>query len=338
MTINLGATEISGIKLGNTQIDSAYLGDTQVWGGSEPGELRALKFECAGNQTLGINQSSLGTITPNFEYSNDGQTWANWDITTTLAFGNGVDLYVRGMNNILANSSKYTTFVFSTSEPVNCSGNIMHLFDYTQDLTAFPTAEGSAGTKAMFYNCTQLVSAPKLPATTLLARCYNLMFWNCTSLVHPPELPATSLTEGCYHSMFMRCRVLNNPPALPATTLANNCYFNMFYGCWGLTNAPSLPALNIPSSAYGYMFSGCTSLASIPALPATFLGANCYAQMFDGCSLIKMSVTEVDEYTNEYSFGTNPSAYAYNIFRNTGGTFTGTANQTTYYTANTIIY
>lgn len=337
MGVNLGSTAISDLRLGDTQIGKAYLGSELVWDSTPAPTVRALKFTSAGAQTLGINQSSLGTLTPNFEYSNDDQTWASWDITTTLAFGNGVDLYIRGTNNILANSSEYTTFVFSTSEPVNCSGNIMHLFDYTQDLTAFPTAEGSAGTKAMFYNCTQLVSAPQLPATTLLDRCYNLMFWNCTSLVHPPELPATSLAEGCYHSMFMRCRVLNNAPELPATTLAINCYFKMFGGCRGLTSAPSLPALSIPTGAYGVMFESCKSLASIPELPGTSFGLNCYTKMFDGCSLIKMSTTEGGEYTNEYTFGAIPSAYAIDMFVNTGGTFTGTPNQQTYYTANTII-
>ena len=34
----------------------------------------------------------------------------------------------------------------------------------------------------MFRNCSSLVNAPELPATTLAAQCYQNMFYGCTSL------------------------------------------------------------------------------------------------------------------------------------------------------------
>ena len=187
--------------------------------------------------------------------------WTTWsDYSTTIPFGNGIDLYIRGSNTLLSTSSEFLAFVFSDSTHlVDCTGNIMHLFDYTQDLTAFPTAEGSVGTKAMFYNCIPLVSAP--------------------------QLPALELTVYCYAQMFSECKKLKAIPALPATQLARNCYRNMF----------------------------------------------------DGCSKIKMSATETGVYVNTYTFGTNPDGYGVDMFRNTGGTFTGAPIQQTYYTANTII-
>lgn len=259
MGVNLGSTTISDLRLGDTQISKAYLGSELVWN-STPSVIRALKFECAGTQTLGVNQSYLGTLTPSFEYSNDGQTWNTWDITTSLSFGNGTDLYIRGMNTVLSIATHFVGFTFSQPDnKVTCTGNVMHLFDYTQDLLSFPTDPDSHG--------------------------IAFMFSECTALAVPPSLPAMTLTPHCYEGTFQFC----------------------------------------------------TSLTAIPALPATTLDADCYRNMFTNSTSVKMSTTQSAEYPNDYVFGTDPSNYASRMFRNTGGTYTGAALQTTYYTANTII-
>ena len=262
MAINLGSTAIADAKLGDTQVDKIYLGSTEIWSKAVP-TIKALKFTSADAQTLGIDTSKLGSyLTPYFEYSLDnGSTWSVWDITTTISFGNGVDLYLRGTNQRLGYApqalSNWTNFVFSTSSPVYCSGNVMHLLDFTQDLDAFPL---NGGVGRLFYGCTQLVTAPALPATTLKRVCYSGMFSECTNL--------------------------ETIPALPATTLANYCYEAMFYGC----------------------------------------------------SKIKISATQVDEYTNVFTFGVAPTTtQSPNMFKNTGGTFTGTPTAQTYYTSNTIV-
>lgn len=217
MSINLGSTAISDVKLGNNQVDKVYLGSELVWGGVAPLTVKALKFTSTGAQTLGINQSTIGTVTPVFEYSTDGQTWSSWDITTTLPFGNGTDLYIRGSNTVLAKSgTNYTNFVFSTTSPVYCYGNIMHLYDYTQDLTTIPSVYDGRGLKYMFQNCTQLVTAPELPAITLEPNGYSYysMFLGCTSLLEPPSLPATSPFEYAYYRMFSGCTSLNKLPKM----------------------------------------------------------------------------------------------------------------------------
>lgn len=233
MGINLGNTPIQDAKLGSTQVDKIYLGDELVWGGSPtpPVGPKALKFSSVGAQTLGIDQTNIGTLAPAFEYSNDAVTWTTWDITTTLSFGGGVDLYIRGTNNVLANSTNYTRFVFSTSEQVSCSGNIMHLFDHTQDLLAFSSLNSSYGVRSMFSGASQLVSAPDLPATTLPVHAYENLFYNCSQLTTPPKLPALTMTTACYAYMFASCSALSSIPALPATTLATSCYERMFNYC-----------------------------------------------------------------------------------------------------------
>lgn len=136
----------------------------------------------------------------------------------------------------------------------------------------------------MFSGCTSLATAPELPATKLEMHCYADMFAGCSSLVNAPALPATTLAQYCYISMFSNCTSLTASPELPAMTLSDYCYYDMFNGCTALTTAPALPATTLADSCYNGMFRGCTSLTTAPVLPATTLTNYCYASMFDRCA------------------------------------------------------
>lgn len=376
MGIALGSTEIADLKLGSTQVEKAYLGTNLVWQKVSPVTIKALKFSSAGAQTLGVNTSMLGTISPNFEYSlDDGTTWTAWTVSNPISFGNGTDLYVRGSNTMLATTgNNYTQFVFSTASPVACSGNIMHLFDYTQDLTAFPATAGGddndRGLKYMFKDCTVLTSAPELPATALAIYCYYCMFSGCTSLTTAPVLPATALVDHAYESMFQGCTALTTAPNLPAerasssvykcmfkdcTSLttaptisivagSQHCFMSMFQNCTALVNAPKILTATIAGGTQPYesmmsnMFDGCSSLESLPLNRMIGTGSWTFREMFKGCSKIKMSLTQEGDYQNAYNFLFMPaSSSALDMFANTGGTFTGTPTQQTLYTSNTII-
>ena len=189
----------------------------------------------------------------------------------------------------------------------------------------------------MFYGCTALTQAPALPATTLADYCYSNMFYGCTALTQAPALPATTLANYCYQYMFQGCTSLTQAPSLPATTLTKGCYYQMFQGCTSLTQAPTLPATTLASYCYYQMFQGCTSLTQAPALPATTLASYCYQNMFRDCTSLKFSSSKTDEYTQEYRIpssgtGTTATNALYNMFKSTGGTFTGTPDiNTTYY-------
>ena len=243
MAINLGSNAISDIKLGTNQVDKVYLGSELVWGGVAPLTVKALKFTSTGAQTLGINQGTIGTVSPNFEYSTDGQTWTNWDITTNLPFGNGVDLYIRGSNTVLAKtSSNYTNFVLYTNSPVHCYGNVMHLYDYTQDLTAFPVDSSSRGLKYLFANCAALVRPPSLPAITPINNAYYYMFQNCTSLEFLPEVNFNTVGNQAMSCMFYGCSHIKmsetqegeyTSPYTIFTGEGSTGTFNMFYGTGG---------------------------------------------------------------------------------------------------------
>ena len=125
--------------------------------------------------------------------------------------------------------------------------------------------------------------------------------------------------------------------------MANSCYAYMFRGCASLTTAPALPAITLAEYCYSRMFDGCTALTTAPSLPATTLTGYCYSRMFDGCTNIKLSTTQTGEYQTAYRIpksgtGTTVNNALTSMFRNTGGTFTGTPEiNTTYYTSNTVV-
>ena len=188
----------------------------------------------------------------------------------------------------------------------------------------------------MFYGCTGLTEAPALPATTLADSCYYDMFYGCTGLTEAPALPATTMANKCYYEMFYGCTGLTKAPALPATTLAKSCYYSMFSGCIGLTEAPELPATTLATFCCQSMFSGCIGLTEPPVLPATSLADSCYSYMFFNCTGIKLSATQDEYYNTEYRIpasgeGTTANNPLSNMFRDTGGTFTGTPSINTIY-------
>ena len=229
------------------------------------------------------------------EYSVNNSEWKSISengISEGVTFGgsNGGNLRLRGKNKNGTSTSmwSYANISFTPSNEnsdtqVACTGDIRTLLDYEN----YNTVETSnARFCRLFENCTQLTSAPELPATTLERYCYSNMFEGCTSLTTAPELPATTLDDCnyCYSYMFSGCTSLTKAPALPATTLANSCYWSMFDGCTALTSAPELPATTLADNCYSVMFNGCTSLTTAPELKATTLANSCYSTMFRGCT------------------------------------------------------
>ena len=211
--------------------------------------------------------------------STDGNNWSDW--TEQISMVPNTKYYVLGEDSYVRNSDINSGF-FSSDVSVNqfsieCGGNVMSLVNMNENITTnycFCT---------LFKNITNLLTPPKLPATTLSDSCYNGMFRGCSSLTQAPALPATTLADYCYNYMFNGCTSLTQAPVLPATTLASSCYYGMFSGCTSLTQAHELPATKLADSCYYFMFNGCRSLTQAPELPATKLANNCYYFMFKGC-------------------------------------------------------
>ena len=237
-------------------------------------------FSALEEQTMEIPYCTLYV---SFEYSvNGSDVWNNVVMSSPISFGGSKgDLRLRAKSVLgTSDGSDCHNITFGNNTPVFCTGDIRTLVDWENYATANTE---NARFCNLFSGCTQLTSAPALPAINLADGCYSYMFYGCESLTSAPKLPAINLADGCYYMMFSGCTQLTSAPELPATSLAYNCYAEMFYGCESLTSAPALPATNLAESCYYMMFYGCTSLTSAPALPATALANGCYSYMFYGC-------------------------------------------------------
>ena len=240
-----------------------------------------ITFNSSSDQSLRMDHT-IETL----EYSvGESGVWTSLGTTTVYFGGDKGALRLRGKSSTgTAQNLSWEgsgTISFGTSAKVLCSGDIRTLIDYENYSDANTS---NASFCRLFKNCTQLISAPELPATTLSTLCYGGMFWGCTNLTSAPELPATTLAYRCYEFMFNNCENLTIAPELPATTLAGSCYTGMFSGCTSLTSAPELPATTLADACYHNMFQQCTGLKYAPELPATTLAGSCYYRMFAECT------------------------------------------------------
>ena len=239
------------------------------------------------NSTVKFVRETSDSNDWDLSYSFDGKKWSKlttWYKTsvqgTTVTLANAGDhVFIaakEGVTNVgNLNSVKRTTFEFTGK--IAASGNLNSMFN--RDIK-----DMIGNCASLFAGCSQLYTAPELPATTLTTGCYQQMFEGCSNLVMPPELPAIELADSCYSFMFYRCSKLAVAPRLPAATLTPSCYSNMFDSCSSLENAPELPATTLASRCYSWMFNGGWSLsAPPPELPALSLTHECYHGMFYGC-------------------------------------------------------
>ena len=153
----------------------------------------------------------------------------------------------------------------------------------------------------MFSNCTSLITAPELPATTLAESCYYGMFRSCTSLTTASELHATTLARNCYLEMFYNCTSLATAPKSPATKLAFGCYKRMFYGTNVLPDCSNINFRSqtvVESAGLSGLFAGTKvtdedlrNILPINSngkyyLPVTVAYYECYKEMFSNCKFL----------------------------------------------------
>nr|DAW66811.1 MAG TPA: hypothetical protein [Caudoviricetes sp.] len=188
-------------------------------------------------------------------YSTDHNTWTVWDGTAITSVNK--KLYLRGKNNTKFYTSNGKGARLSLSAKASCSGNIQTLLDWETQPTKI---SGEYCYHNLFFGCTNLTSAPALPATTLALACYQTMFYGCTSLTSAPELPATVLASNCYDAMFAGCtslkisdttgtKIFTCPSSIP-----NNAVSGMFSNTGGtFTGTPAAG-----NTYYWYQSSGYT--------------------------------------------------------------------------------
>lgn len=230
-------------------------------------ELPYVTFSAESEQKFKMTTEGSYAIS-NLEYSVNYGPWYDVAADSEVLFGeNNGSLRLRGKNNLNGTATdinNFSTISFrEATVPVKCTGDIRTLLDYTN----FQYVDTQNAKFCLLFNgCTQLTSAPELPAMELGVLCYLRMFSGCSSLTTAPVLPATTLSDGCYYGMFLGCSSLTQAPALPATTLSNSCYYGMFWQCTSLTQAPELKAETLVNNCYCGIFYGCTNLSSVTML------------------------------------------------------------------------
>lgn len=198
--------------------------------------------------TLAVSSNGSKEWDGTVEYSTDHNTWTVWNGTAVSSVDK--KLYLRGSGNTKFYTTNGARFVLSARAA--CSGNIQTLLEYSNPPTKILANDCYYG---MFNSCTNLTTAPELPATTLANSCYANMFRDCTSLTKAPELPATTLGGYCYYNMFRGCKSLRISATQDATyktvwripssgstaSTATNWNRNMLSGTGGtFTSNPSI--------------------------------------------------------------------------------------------------
>ena len=232
-------------------------------------------FSASGEQTMLIHKPESLSVEI-FCSVNDGDWEDVADKEYSITFGGTHgDLRLRATSEIGTSTDDGNYKIsFENETPVACTGDIRTLVDWENYATA---NTGNAKFYQLFSGCTQLTSAPELPATTLAESCYNMMFRGCTQLATAPELPATALSQNCYAMMFHGCTSLTTAPVLPATTLAEACYQHMFNGCTNLSSITMLATDITASNCLSYWVNGVAATGTFyknPAATWTVTGAS----------------------------------------------------------------
>ena len=99
------------------------------------------------------------------KYSTDGNNWSDW--TEAISMTPNVKYYVKGEDSYVRNTNVNISGGFFTSDVsqnnfnIECGGNVMSLCNNVTEITV-PYC-----LRSLFQKITNLVTAPKLPATTL---------------------------------------------------------------------------------------------------------------------------------------------------------------------------
>ena len=202
--------------------------------------IKPLTFTSTGNTTIKLKK--VGEPDPiSLTYQIDDNEPQEYEIGTQIDLSDGQSLKMYATTENATISKDYKNYYEFDMDRANLesyitvSGHINTLLKADGSINDL-TGKDQCFTK-LFYQCAPIFYAHdlKLSADKLSKYCYYTMFSNCTNLITAPELPAKELSDGCYAAMFQYCFALTQAPELPATALTPECYTYMFYSCESLS-------------------------------------------------------------------------------------------------------
>lgn len=278
------STEIaaaSKVMLGTTEAVAMYIGSTLMWpigGGQHDYSQDYFTIESLQDSNEIKMQRSGSPNNPTLSYSlDDGETWTIATISGTKSFGTintGQKIIFKGNNTKFANDwDKYN--YFNATKQFKVYGNIMSLFNGDEFKENSEFNSSSTHHCAGLLRTTLIVDANNLilPALTLYSSSYNGMFRGCTNLVSAPQLPATQSATDCYSSMFEGCINLEVAPEINLVNMSSNCCKRMFLMDRNnkittpkMTKSPILRCASTASGCYDEMFKGNGNIIEVTCL------------------------------------------------------------------------
>ena len=174
------------------------------------------------------------------EYKKNNGEWTQITSTqngVTISVTSGDTVQFRGNNSNYGGwdddyGSNTGSNFNGTTATFKVQGNIMSLTNSTEFSSINTISAGIDAFALLFQNCTGLTDASNLilPCTTLTRRCYFRMFYNCTNLTTAPILPATTLYARCYEQMFYNCNNLSSVTCLATDISASDCILQWLSG------------------------------------------------------------------------------------------------------------
>ena len=179
-------------------------------------------------------------------YSTDTEYWTKYTGQKIASSPDG-KLYMQGLGNTILGTPTNgydLQFKIDAKYNVQCNGNIEVLLDYLMVQKGEHPPMAKSCFSGLFRNCKGLVLAPDLPATELVASCYDFLFCGCSKLRKLPKMhpEITRLPQSCYYYMFADCTSLTEIfDKFLATELETNCITHMFEGCTNLKGTVHCP-------------------------------------------------------------------------------------------------
>lgn len=212
-------------------------------GGKKAPSYKNLTFDIISDGTV-IWGGNINTKT--IQYRKNGGEWVS--IVSGGGDASTINVVAGDVIEFIGNNSSYTR---SQNYYARFQGTA--IFDVSGNITSLLGGQDASMTESWAFNCffagakVRNASGLVLPSN-VTPHCYRGMFNECTSLILAPILPATTLAEYCYYQMFHRTR-LKEAPELPALELVSNCYKQMFFECGSLNYVKAL-FLTTPSDTY----------------------------------------------------------------------------------------
>ncbi len=195
----------------------------------------------------------IGIGTPNpveLEISYDKTNWSDYTMHSTITLSNVWDkVYWRNKSTTqVPFSSERVWFMFEIPKLCSASWDITYLLckTWTNMIDDFDFR--------YLFQYSNIVTPPRIPATTLWDYCCMSMFTECSNLEAIPAIQATSLWEGCCNGMFEECTKIKlsetqtweyqTPYRIPTTwtwTSQQDWSEHMFdYTWWTFTGTPNV--------------------------------------------------------------------------------------------------